>query len=76
MGKPEIEQFLTALAVKRGVAASTQNQALAAILVLYKEVLEGDLGWLDGRHYAVSRLETARVSCPTAFQVLKHPESV
>ena len=39
MGKMEIEQFLTALAVKRNVAASTQNQALAAILFLYKEVL-------------------------------------
>jgi len=47
MGKPEIEQFLTALAVKRNVAASTQNQALAAILFLYKDVLECDPGWLD-----------------------------
>jgi len=35
MGKPEIEQFVTALAVERNVAASTQNQALAAILFLY-----------------------------------------
>jgi integron integrase len=48
MGKAEIEQFLTALAVKRNVAASTQNQALAAILFLYKDVLERDPGWLDG----------------------------
>ncbi|MFI5399101.1 MAG: integron integrase [Candidatus Binatia bacterium] len=47
MGKPEIEQFLTALAVDRHVAASTQNQALAAILFLYKDVLERDPGWLD-----------------------------
>ena len=47
MGKPEIEQFLTALAVQRRVAASTQNQALAAILFLYKEVLRRDPGWLD-----------------------------
>lgn len=47
MGKPEIEQFLTALAVKRHVAASTQNQALAALLFLYKDVLECDPGWLD-----------------------------
>jgi site-specific recombinase XerD len=47
MGKAEIEQFLTALAVKRNVAASTQNQALAAILFLYKDVLEHDPGWLD-----------------------------
>ena len=47
MGKPEIEQFLTALAVKRRVAASTQNQALAGILFLYKEVLGTDPGWLE-----------------------------
>jgi integron integrase len=47
MGKPEIEQFLTALAVKRRVAASTQNQALAGILFLYKGVLGKDPGWLD-----------------------------
>jgi len=47
MGKAEIEQFLTALAVKRHVAASTQNQALAALLFLYKDVLECDPGWLD-----------------------------
>ena len=47
MGKPEIEQFLTALAVKRNVAASTQNQALAAMLFLYKDVLASDPGWLD-----------------------------
>ncbi len=39
MGAPEIEAFLTYLAVQRRVAASTQNQALAAILFLYREVL-------------------------------------
>ena len=47
MGKPEIEQLLTARAVKRKVAASTQNQALAAILFLYKGVLALDPGRLD-----------------------------
>jgi len=47
MGKPEIEQFLTALAVDRHVSASTQNQALAAILFLYRDVLQHDPGWLD-----------------------------
>ena len=40
MGKKDIEQFLTNLAVKRNVAASTQNQALSAILFLYRDVLE------------------------------------
>ena len=40
-------QFLSALAVDRNVAASTQNQALSAILFLYRDVLEQDLPWLD-----------------------------
>jgi len=43
MGAPQVEAFLTHLAVKRNVAASTQNQALNAILFLYKEVLELEL---------------------------------
>ena len=47
MGKQEAEQFLSHLAVDRNVAASTQNQALSAILFLYKEVLEQDIGWLE-----------------------------
>jgi site-specific recombinase XerD len=47
MGEPEITAFLTHLAVAKNVAASTQNQALAAILFLYKEVLRHELGWLN-----------------------------
>ena len=47
MGAPEVESFLTYLAVKRKVAASTQNLALSAILFLYREVMEVDLPWLD-----------------------------
>lgn len=39
MSVPEIEAFLTHLAVKEQVAASTQNQALCALLFLYREVL-------------------------------------
>ena len=46
MGAPEVEAFLTSLAIKNQVAASTQNQALAAILFLYREVLGNDLPWL------------------------------
>lgn len=38
MGAPEITRFLTSLAVKGKVAASTQNQALSALLFLYREV--------------------------------------
>ena len=47
MGATEVEAFLTYLAVEKNVAASTQNQALAALLFLYKEVLRIDLSWLD-----------------------------
>jgi hypothetical protein len=48
MGPPEITAFLTDLAVRRRVSASTQNQALAALLFLYREVLGSDPGWLEG----------------------------
>lgn len=47
MGAPEVESFLTYLAVNRKVSASTQNLALSAILFLYREVLEIDLPWMD-----------------------------
>jgi integron integrase len=47
MGAPEIEAFLTHLAVKETVAASTQNQAFSALLFLYREVLHQDLGPID-----------------------------
>ena len=46
MGKEEIEQFLTYLAVSKKVAPTTQNQAFSALLFLYKEVFGFDLtGW-------------------------------
>jgi integron integrase len=47
MANPEIEAFLTSLAVDNKVSASTQNQALAGVLFLYRDVLEFDLPWLD-----------------------------
>src|SRR5574337_680684 len=47
MGAVEVERFLTWLAVEGGVSASTQGQALAALLFLYKQVLGMDLPWLD-----------------------------
>jgi integrase len=40
MGEPEINAFLSGLAVKERVSASTQNQALCALLFLYRHVLE------------------------------------
>lgn len=48
MGASEVEAFLTALAVQHNVSASTQNQALAALLFLYRQVLEVDLPWMEG----------------------------
>ena len=47
MGEVEVGAFLTHLAVDRDVAASTQNQALAALLFLYREVLKLPLDWID-----------------------------
>jgi len=49
MGSVEVNAFLTHLAVEGRVSASTQNQALSALLFLYRELLERDLdleaGW-------------------------------
>jgi integrase len=48
MGAPEVIRFLSSQAVQGKVAASTQNQALSALLFLYRHVLHQDLPWLDG----------------------------
>src|SRR5690349_22911310 len=48
MGGAEVSGFLSWLATERNVAAATQNQALAALLFLYKQVLGVDLPWLGG----------------------------
>ena len=47
MGAPEVEAFFTHLAVAGRVAASTQSQALSALLFLYRDVLNVELPWLD-----------------------------
>ena len=47
MGATEVERFLSSLAVDGQVAASTQNQALSALLFLYKEVLGIELPWME-----------------------------
>ncbi len=47
MGEPEINQFLTDLAINKRVSASTQNQALSALLFLYQHVLKKPLEWID-----------------------------
>jgi len=48
MGAAEVTAFLSWLASQRDVAAATQNQALSALLFLYKHVLGEDLPWLAG----------------------------
>lgn len=48
LGEREVEAFLTDQAVRVQVAASTQNQALSALLFLYREVLQIELPWMDG----------------------------
>jgi integrase len=47
MGGPEVAAFLSFLANERDVAASTQNQALSALLFLYRDVLKVELPWLQ-----------------------------
>ncbi len=48
MGEAEVRAFLNHLAVEKKVGSSTQNQALSALLFLYREVLGQDLPWIDG----------------------------
>jgi integron integrase len=47
MGSSDVEAFLTHLAINEHVSASTQNQALQALLFLYRQVLEINLPWLE-----------------------------
>jgi len=61
MGGPEVEQFLTDLAVKRHVAASTQNQALSALLFLFAQVLDIDLGRFDAVRAAAQAVAGGRL---------------
>src|SRR3954471_21562912 len=70
MAEPEVNAFLTDLAVNGNVAASTQNQALAALLFLYEHVLGRPLDRIEGVVRAIrpqrlpvvlSRLEVRRV---------------
>jgi integron integrase len=56
MGAAEVEAFLTHLAVEGNVAASTQNQAKAAVLFLYRQVLNQELPWLEN----VEQAKTSR----------------
>jgi len=73
LGMEEVNGFLTHLAAQRDVAASTQNQALSAILFLYKEVLNQELGWLEGFERAKRPTRLPVVLSPTEVRgVLAH----
>ncbi len=52
MKEPEVMRFLNDLANRRNVSASTQNQALCAILFLYKHVLKTEMEWVDNIEWA------------------------
>ena len=67
MAETEVTQFLTFLAREGKVAASTQNQALSALLFLYKEVLRQEIGWLD---------QVERVKRPARLPVVLTKEEV
>jgi integron integrase len=73
MGKVEIEAFLTHLAVKEQVAASTQNQALSALLFLYRNVLEQALDFDINAVRAKRSRYLPTVLTPTEVQeILNH----
>jgi site-specific recombinase XerD len=61
MGEAEVREFLTNLATQGEVAASTQNQALNALIFLYRHVLERPLGDLG---------EVVRAKCPQRLPVV------
>src|ERR1700737_619771 len=67
MGEAEVSAFLTHLARDGKVAASTQNQALSALLFLYKEVLKKEIGWMGG---------VERAKKPIRLPVVLTPEEV
>ncbi|NIR29114.1 MAG: integron integrase [Gammaproteobacteria bacterium] len=70
MGKREVETFLTHLAVDRHVSSSTQNQALSAILFLYKAVLEHELEWVDDVVRAKRKVREPVVLAPEEVRTL------
>lgn len=75
MGGAEVTAFLNHLARERKVASSTQNQALSAILFLYKEVLARELGWLEGLEWARRPARVPTVLTPAEVQrLLAHLE--
>lgn len=77
MGAAEVSEFLSWLATRRDVAAATQNQALSALLFLYKRVLGQELPWLAGlvRAQRPVRLPTVLTEAEVR-RVLQHTQGV
>ncbi|WP_305805343.1 integron integrase [Stenotrophomonas sp. YIM B06876] len=67
MGALEVEAFLSGLATEGNVSAATQNQALSALLFLYRQVLDIDLPWME---------ELVRAKRPRRLPVVLSPEEV
>lgn len=67
MGGEEVNAFLTWLATEKNVSASTQNQALGALLFLYRYVLDDPLPWIN---------DVVRASRPVRLPVVLTPEEV
>ncbi|UCF07116.1 MAG: integron integrase [bacterium] len=77
MGEKEVSSFLSFLAVKRKVSASTQNQALSALLFLYRDVLGIKLEWLDSLMRAKKPKRLPEVLAKSEVRsVLKHLDGV
>lgn len=70
LGAAEVTEFLNHLSRERKVSASTQNQALAAILFLYKEVLAQPLPWLGEIDHAKSPVRKPTVLTPAEARLL------
>ena len=75
MGAVEVERFLTYLANDRHVSSATQNQALSAILFLYRDVLALGLPWLDGFERSKKPRRLPVVLTPLEVQALLRESS-
>jgi integron integrase len=77
MGAPEIAAFLTWLATERRVSASTQNQALSALLFLYRDVLHIEIGRIAGVPRARTPVRVPVVlSRDEVVRIMKHLDGV
>ena len=76
MGENEVRAFLTDLAARQRVSAATQNQALNALLFLYRQVVGGEMAWVDGFEMAQrSRLALRRAPAkpPACRKIFRTP---